>query len=927
MSTPPTPYNRSYNFEDFQSINPNSPLPAQHLENELNNIEETLDKTVSRLAEIQNPDGSIKITGNIEQNITNTATSVATSVANQVSSDYLAANFDATAATTATTAAQAAASSATQSASSAHLAGVHANYAGQTTLIAQNAASQAASHRNSAEDFADQANLSKIAAHGSAQSASASAAEVGNVYNSALSLKNWVDSQSYQFVHKREETTHIAANMLFNDGDADNTLIGKIFQGAEMDSNSKVTYPGPINNSGYNFVKGPWWVVGNPSPENPEKIIMRDMMNCLVHTWLAFGPSVASGEMKPMQPGVNGQPNDNCKSYDFTGKLIKPVIYTQQDFNTQINSPISKDSALTPKGYVDQKIALVTSMAQQADSTATVAREEVQQFRTQEYDNGRVYGPHEIVKFGNKLYWFNDFIGAAGYAPNTHPSAWTELSGGGSVDLTGYATENFVTSQGYLTSVPSGYATESFVTSQGYLTSVPAGYATENFVTSQGYLTSVPSSYVQLNASNGINVGGKVEANSGFVSDKSYSYPVNFDTGTPGRTGSTAFSIVNNNVGSDLSLYMQRFDTVTALDSVNIPLPSHQESSSLSVRADVISGVISSTAGDGTSSSFSIHKGGISCGEQEGLVSKGATFGPNGFSFDNGQGYSVVFDILGLRFADGTRQTTAFNSSSFMPTTGGTFTGKVNFTPGTNTSGINIGIGGNETGTNSGDIWIPSGSSVLNYRDGSGTWRNCLANNLPNTIDISTATSPALRVTQRGGAPAIVVEDDVNPDGTSFFVNASGNVGVGLPTSQGLLAKLEVEQSAAGSGIGTAVFRMREGVGYGMSCVRVENRSTNANSFVVEDAANPDSTSFIIDSSGNVALGYPSNSGTTLTQKLEVFGNTRSTTFSTLNNGQFGPTFSVNSVSTHSGGANTHDIFMSIGGSTYRIPAIFVSTP
>jgi hypothetical protein len=102
--------------------------------------------------------------------------------------------------------------------------------------------------------------------------------------------------------------------------------------------------------------------------------------------------------------------------------------------------------------------------------------------------------------------------------------------------LTGYATETYVTTRGYLTSVgtisytdlsnkptlfsgsytdltdkptiPSlaGYATETFVTSRGYLTSIgtisyddltnkPAipsltGYATQSYVTSQGYITS-----------------------------------------------------------------------------------------------------------------------------------------------------------------------------------------------------------------------------------------------------------------------------------------------------------------------------------------------------------------------------------------------------------------------------------------------------
>jgi hypothetical protein len=58
--------------------------------------------------------------------------------------------------------------------------------------------------------------------------------------------------------------------------------------------------------------------------------------------------------------------------------------------------------------------------------------------------------------------------------------------------LTGYATESYVGSQGFLTSADlSGYATESYVGSQGFITSAAlSGYATESYVGSQGFLVS-----------------------------------------------------------------------------------------------------------------------------------------------------------------------------------------------------------------------------------------------------------------------------------------------------------------------------------------------------------------------------------------------------------------------------------------------------
>jgi hypothetical protein len=69
--------------------------------------------------------------------------------------------------------------------------------------------------------------------------------------------------------------------------------------------------------------------------------------------------------------------------------------------------------------------------------------------------------------------------------------------------LSGYATESYVTGQGYITSSAlSGYATESYVTGQGYITSSAlSGYATESYVTGQGYITTATLSVTPLTAS------------------------------------------------------------------------------------------------------------------------------------------------------------------------------------------------------------------------------------------------------------------------------------------------------------------------------------------------------------------------------------------------------------------------------------------
>lgn len=128
--------------------------------------------------------------------------------------------------------------------------------------------------------------------------------------------------------------------------------------------------------------------------------------------------------------------------------------------------------------------------------------------------------------------------------------------------------------------------------------------------------------------------------------------------------------------------------------------------------------------------------------------------------------------------------------------TAGTFTfnKKISCNVVSGVAGINIGVGGTEAAsTNAGDIWVNTGSSYLNFRDGNGNWRYCLVNNQANTIDVSTATSPALRVTQRGAGNALIVEDSSNPDPTPFIINNSGQVIVGTTTAANSAVSLTLQ--------------------------------------------------------------------------------------------------------------------------------------
>lgn len=55
----PTPYNRLYNFTDWQTVNPNKPLPGNELDAELNAVKLAADQTQANLALIQRDDGKL----------------------------------------------------------------------------------------------------------------------------------------------------------------------------------------------------------------------------------------------------------------------------------------------------------------------------------------------------------------------------------------------------------------------------------------------------------------------------------------------------------------------------------------------------------------------------------------------------------------------------------------------------------------------------------------------------------------------------------------------------------------------------------------------------------------------------------------------------------------------------------------------------
>jgi hypothetical protein len=62
MSQPPAPYDRSWSFTDFSQSNPTTPHQGQKIDQELNNVQDSLNDTISRLGEIQADDGFVRTT-------------------------------------------------------------------------------------------------------------------------------------------------------------------------------------------------------------------------------------------------------------------------------------------------------------------------------------------------------------------------------------------------------------------------------------------------------------------------------------------------------------------------------------------------------------------------------------------------------------------------------------------------------------------------------------------------------------------------------------------------------------------------------------------------------------------------------------------------------------------------------------------------
>jgi len=723
-------------------------------------------------------------------------------VANSATQAYLSANYDPNVAIDAAASAAAALASKNAAQNAEFLALTHSNYAEQATLSAQNYAGQAATARAQAQNHASAANTSKLETAALAVAVEADFNEVAAVYAASLSLKNWVDSESFQFLHKREDMSDAGAIMMFNDGEAENTLIGKVFQGASVSPDSSVVYRPPTSGTSVgnmDIYSGPWWVDGHDSPEDPHKIVMRDMMSCLVDTWTVFGPRVGPwsggvGNIKLRQNGINGQPQ---AQFHIGPERIKGVNYSKDNFGVGV---VQGSQPLTPKGYVDDAdtalsvridgkanivhthiIGNVTGLQTALDGKSdtghlhtgvyapvahshdiadvTGLQSAIDANRIQEYDNYKIYGVGDIVLQSNKIYRFNAGIGAAGYGPSTHPYAWTEQSA--QPNLSGYATESFVNSKPGLTNL--AYSLNYTDIGASSYVDTPVNVVDGQMGNTYYNLTITSPQDPLVSSYAGWTVSFVGVAGSSAMSTDVQSRVVTFDVNTMASNAQDVFGTLNMTHG------WLGWNFGGALATAYYVQPTEIAGKSFVLQ-----------------------------GSTQQIQSNDKFINAKGLWSD----FSNVVNDLGLGNkligTDNNSRTKFYSTLDFAKEnevakkSGTTFTGKVNLaTISVATPSINLGGQCDPAPASAadGDIWISNATSPkLTYKMG-GVNYNLPVLNQFNTftnqivLDTSSSSVAALRVTQRGTGEAFRVEDSTSPDLTSFIVGNDGNVGIGYNSS------------------------------------------------------------------------------------------------------------------------------------------------
>jgi hypothetical protein len=429
-----------------------------------------------------------------------------------------------------------------------------------------------------------------------------------------------------------------------------------------------------------------------------------------------------------------------------------------------------------------------------------------------------------------------------------YATGWSTLS------LAGYATESWVTAGFYpLTGNPSGFLTASALTP--YLTKADNLGSLTNFATARdnlnlGTLNNPTFAGLTLQGS-GANVGQYtptslslthttlgsfvISPSTGIVFPDTSIQTTAFVAGSGLPTGGTVGQVLTKNSGTNFDASFQtlipgdRYLTTsttsntlsnttktftigtglsyTPTQSITISYDAsnhmHGEVLTYNSGTGVLTVDINHHTGSGTYASWVVNVGGVVPATS---VAWGGITGTLGNQTDLATALNAKLEVT-------TAASTYFTIASAAGKanlSGATFTGKVNLPDlGVNTPSLNLGgtaLSTTATSAASGDVWISGATSPkLTYKVG-GANLYCATSNLTNTftssqiIDVTTATSAALRVTQKGTANAIEVEDSTSPDSTRFAVDQFGKVGIGVAPDTTAALKVDTNGIMFGDG-------------------------------------------------------------------------------------------------------------------------------
>jgi hypothetical protein len=424
---------------------------------------------------------------------------------------------------------------------------------------------------------------------------------------------------------------------------------------------------------------------------------------------------------------------------------------------------------------------------------------------------------------------------------------WSTLS------LAGYATESWVTAGFYpISGNPSGFLTASALTP--YLTKADNLGSLTNFSLARdnlglGSLTTPTFAGLTLQGS-GANVGQYTPTSLSLTHATSGSFVISpssgitfpdtsiqttaFVAGSGLPTGGTVGQVLTKNSGTNFDAsfatlipgdrYLTTSTTSNTLSNTNKTFTigtglSYTPTQSITISYDasnhmhgevltynsgtgVLTVDINHHTGSGTYAAWTVNVGGVVPATS---VAWGGITGTLGNQTDLATALNAKLEVT-------TAASTYFTIASAAGKanlSGATFTGKVNLPDlGVNTPSLNLGgtaLSTTATSASSGDVWISGATPKLTYKVG-GSNLYCATSNLTNTftssqiIDVTTTTSAALRVTQKGAANAIEVEDSTTPDSTRFAVDQFGKVGIGVAPDGTAALKVDTNGIMFGDG-------------------------------------------------------------------------------------------------------------------------------